>query len=107
MADAEPLDLAHLRRQTGGDAALEREVLTLFLAKATADLARIDGAASPRERREAAHALVGSARAVGALEVAGLAAAIENAGEGPSDVTAALKDALRAAEDFIRSYLRR
>jgi len=109
MADSTPggvvLDLAHLRRQTGGDEALEREVLTLFLTKSRADLARMAAATSARERREAAHALVGSARAVGAGEVARIAALIERAGElRPADI-AALQGAVRDAESLIRRQL--
>src|SRR5256885_11911640 len=101
-----PVDLAHLRAQTGGDPALEREVLMLFLAKSAADLERIVRAASPRQRAEAAHALVGSARAVGALEVARQAEAVEREAEAPLRDLAALEEAMRMAEGFIRRHLR-
>jgi HPt (histidine-containing phosphotransfer) domain-containing protein len=101
-----PLDLVHLRRQTGGDAALEREVLSLFLAKARTDIDRITNPGSAQERREAAHALVGSARAIGAVEVARLAATVERETGVQSAAIAPLKDALRAAEGFIHRHLR-
>ena len=104
-ASSPPLDLARLRGQTGGDVALEREVLTLFLAKSAADLERIARAASPRQRAEAAHALVGSARAVGALEVARQAEAVERQAEAPLRDLAPLEEAVRMAEGFIRRHL--
>ena len=97
------LDLDVLRAQTGGDAGLEREVLRLFLAKSETDFARIAAAATPALRRHAAHGLVGSARAVGANDVARLAAAVEH-GESNGDAgLPALRDALTAVQDIIRA----
>ncbi len=96
----QPVDLAHLTRQTGGDDALAREVLQMFAAHAPADLARLK-AASGQDRREIAHLIVGSARAIGAGEVAHLAAAVE-AG---SDETEALDAAMAETVGFITAYL--
>jgi HPt (histidine-containing phosphotransfer) domain-containing protein len=69
--DSKVLDLDHLRRQTAGDGALERELLALF----EAQCARLQplvcgGSRSPLERADAAHTLKGSARAVGAWRLA-------------------------------------
>jgi HPt (histidine-containing phosphotransfer) domain-containing protein len=97
----EALDLAVLRAQTGGDAALEREVLGLFLAKSEQDFARIASASSVDARRAPAHSLVGSARAVGARDVARLAALVEASGE-PRPSLDPLRAALTEAQDFIR-----
>lgn len=75
--DAEPIDRAHLARQTLGDEALEAEVLGLFVAQldvAEGELA----AADTSRRRQLAHALVGSARGVGAFALGDCAAAIED-----------------------------
>lgn len=94
-----PIDLRVLREQAGGDRALEREVLRLFADGAPNDLARLR--ASDEERRMAAHRLVGSARAIGASEVARLAAAVES---GAGDV-AALEAAVAEARAFIVEYL--
>jgi HPt (histidine-containing phosphotransfer) domain-containing protein len=102
--DVFPLDLQQLKRQTAGDEALEIEVLTLFLAKSGADLAKIRHAGSPPERRAAAHGLVGSAQAVGAREVARLARVVEYDG-GETDI-AALGDAVAEAQAYVRQLLR-
>jgi HPt (histidine-containing phosphotransfer) domain-containing protein len=87
------IDLDHLARQTGGDDALAREVLRLFAVQAPAELARmrsINGSG----RREAAHLLVGSARAIGAAKVARLAAAIEAGGDGADALEVAVAEAI-------------
>ena len=74
---SQPLDLVHLSRRTLGDRTLEREVLSLFARQLDIYMDRLRDAADCRARQEAAHALVGSARAVGAFDVAREAKAIE------------------------------
>jgi HPt (histidine-containing phosphotransfer) domain-containing protein len=96
----QPIDLSHLARQTGGDAALEAEVLRLFANRVPADLERLQRAA-PDERRDIAHLILGSARAIGATEVARCAAAVE-AGTGE---VAPLARAIAAATRFIAGHL--
>ena len=98
--NAQPIDLFHLARQTGGETALEHAVLRLFAANSVTDLGRLK-AASGQAGREAAHLIVGSARAIGAGEVARLAADVE---KGEGDV-AALEAALVEARQFIAEYL--
>jgi HPt (histidine-containing phosphotransfer) domain-containing protein len=71
-----PIDLAHLARQTMGDRALEQEILGLFVQQTRQVRDRIGGA-EPRECRQLAHGLVGSARGVGAFAIADCAAEIE------------------------------
>lgn len=61
-----PVDLVHLARYTLGNRALELEVLQLFAAQAPSLLERLRLAADERAWHEAAHALKGSARAIGA-----------------------------------------
>jgi HPt (histidine-containing phosphotransfer) domain-containing protein len=100
---AAPLDLERLRAQTGGDAGLEREVLALFLTKSEVDLQRIVDATTAVARRESAHALVGSARAIGADAVAETAREIERGA--PAASVALLRDALDVAHAFIRRRL--
>jgi len=65
-----PIDFDHLRRYTLGDARLEREVLELFCSHAPVLVAELRKAVSDRAWRDAAHSLKGSARAIGAWEVA-------------------------------------
>lgn len=68
-----PVDRSHLARYTLGDAALEREVLTLFLAEAPQRIDALRKAVSDKDWKMAAHTLKGSGRAVGAWQVANLA----------------------------------
>jgi HPt (histidine-containing phosphotransfer) domain-containing protein len=95
-----PVDLVHLARQTGGNEALGREVLRMVLEGTADDLARLRQAAG-KERREVAHLILGSARAIGAGAVAEAAAAVEAGDENLSNLEAALG----AANQFIAGYL--
>lgn len=78
-----PLDHAHLSRYTLGDRSLELEILDLFLGEAPRTLARIEALASSgaagdaKDWHAACHTLKGSARAVGAVDVAVAAEAAE------------------------------
>jgi HPt (histidine-containing phosphotransfer) domain-containing protein len=65
-----PIDLAHLNRYTLGNVALQSEVLQLFVEQAPITLAHLSSAETEKDWRDAAHALKGSARAVGAWRVA-------------------------------------
>ncbi len=90
----EPVDLHHLAKQTAGDAKLEREVLTIFLDEAATQMEKVRSAVRD-ERRLAAHRLVGSAKAIGAGEVALHAAAIEAGGTNIATLDAAVEKARR------------
>lgn len=71
--DLRPLDLVHLAHQTLGDRSLEIELLNLFDRQAEQLLRQLEagaGSADRRLRRDLAHTMKGSARAVGALRVA-------------------------------------
>ena len=68
-----PVDLAHLRRYTLGDKALEDEVIGLFLAQLPETIAALRSAATERDWKMAAHTLKGSSRAIGAWRMAQLA----------------------------------
>jgi HPt (histidine-containing phosphotransfer) domain-containing protein len=94
---ADEIDLSFLARQTGGDADLAREVLDMFTRQVPGELQRLM-ASGDQERREIAHRIVGSARAIGAGAVADAAAAIE---QGGGDV-AQLHSAVEAALAFLR-----
>lgn len=71
-----PIDLVHLARQTGGDKGLETEVLAIFARQVRKAVHELPGLAR-KERVKLAHTVVGSARGVGAFQVARLAAELE------------------------------
>lgn len=66
----QPIDLVHLARYTMGNKALEREILDLFVDQSRLTLQRLEAASTEKEWRDQAHALLGSAKAVGAARVA-------------------------------------
>lgn len=75
-----PIDMKHLEAATFGDRALQREVLGLFETQAEKLMQAIR--ASPgRGRAEAAHALKGAARGIGAFAVADEAEKVEQGDE--------------------------
>lgn len=73
------IDLVHLARQTGGDEALEQELLALFAEQCHRQIAIIHEVADRMRRVDAAHTLKGAALAIGAWSVAEAATAVENA----------------------------
>ena len=76
----ETIDFVHLSRQSGGDEALEAELLALFADQCGKQLSRIiDTSHEAAQRRDAAHTLKGAARAIGAWAVADAADEIEAA----------------------------
>jgi HPt (histidine-containing phosphotransfer) domain-containing protein len=94
-----PIDLVHLARQTMGDKALEIEVLQMF-ARQSRQIVQALGSEDSQQRQAAVHRLRGAALAVGAFNVATLAAAIEDQ---PDDAPglAALGAAVLETEIFI------
>jgi HPt (histidine-containing phosphotransfer) domain-containing protein len=75
------IDIEHFETATFGDRALQREVLGLFEAQA-AKLLQTIRTASGKEQSEAAHALKGAARGIGAFRVADEAEKIEQGDSG-------------------------
>jgi HPt (histidine-containing phosphotransfer) domain-containing protein len=104
-ADLRPLDVDHLERMTLGEKALEREVLEMFLAQSSRLMVTL--ASLPAETAALAHTLKGSARAIGAFDVAERAAALEAAGQGDDAALAALREALAEARSAIEARLGR
>jgi HPt (histidine-containing phosphotransfer) domain-containing protein len=103
VPDDGPIDIAHLKHMTLGDAALEREVLAMFAGQAVRLIEAL--AAWPADAAEIAHTLNGSARGIGAFKVAGAAEAFEAS---PSAETlAVLKQAVAQARQAIDAVLRR
>lgn len=73
------IDYDHLRQYTGGDQALEAEVLGLFLETGRGALAEMRGSLDGPGWKPAAHRLKGAALAVGAWSLAELARRAEEA----------------------------
>ena len=60
------LDAGQLRRQTMGDAAMQVEVLALFVAEAERLMRQVEDAPDAEVRADRLHAMIGLARNVGA-----------------------------------------
>ena len=104
--DDGPIDIAHLRRMTLGDAALEREVLGMFSAQASRLVKSL--AARPADAAVLAHTLKGSARAVGAFAVGDAAAHFETlikSGSDRAEALSELDDAIMQACSAIEAML--
>jgi HPt (histidine-containing phosphotransfer) domain-containing protein len=101
-----PLDAGHLAAQTGNDLVLQRDLLNLFAAQ-SAELMAALRLAEPCVAGDLAHKLNGSARAIGAFELAGAAIDLETA-RAPEEWKAALEAAAAAhgrALGYIEAYL--
>jgi HPt (histidine-containing phosphotransfer) domain-containing protein len=93
--DSQVLDLDHLRRQTAGDRALERDLLALFKTQCARLRLLMAEEESPVQRADVAHKLKGSARAIGALRLASLVDRLEtDLRKGDADAAAPLMDLL-------------
>ena len=93
--DSQLLDLEHLRLQTVGDLALQGELLALFETQCTRLPPPIRDSGTPARRADAAHKLLGSARAVGAWRLASATEALEaSLRNGAADATIANLTAL-------------
>jgi HPt (histidine-containing phosphotransfer) domain-containing protein len=106
--DDGPIDFEHLKRMTLDDAGLEHEVLAMFAAQSAKLMATL--ATVPADAGALAHTLKGSARAIGAFDVAEAAVRLEAAladGSDPSRRLAELGDAVALARAAIEAVLRR
>ena len=88
-----PIDLDHLNRYTGGDAALNEQILRLFEEQCGTTLTKLEELAKQngvgtKPWHELAHTLKGAARGVGAFALADLAAEAEKI---PPDQAVALE----------------
>ncbi|HVZ06018.1 Hpt domain-containing protein [Hyphomicrobium sp.] len=103
-----PLDIQHLRRYTFGDQALEKEILSLFLAQLPETIAALRAAANQRDWKVAAHTLKGSSRAVGAFRLGDIAQEAEQLTYGAdaevrADAICRLQEAASEARSFIQA----
>jgi HPt (histidine-containing phosphotransfer) domain-containing protein len=112
MPDA-AVDLDHLARYTGGDAALNAEILRLFDTQASELVVRLQAILEARDAkswRQATHTLKGAARGIGAFHLGDAAAAaepIDPAGDATtaSSALADLEAKTGAVQLFIKAYL--
>lgn len=105
-----PVDLVHLARFTMGNRALEREVLQLFLTQSVMYLQRLKDAVADKDWVDAAHTIKGTARGIGAWQVARSAESAEALGgeghdEERSRVLADIEQFIGEANKYIESLL--
>lgn len=98
-----PVDLVHLARHTLGNRDLEQEVLRLFVRQSVVFLDRMKAAGDQRLRANAAHTIKGSARGIGAWQVAEHAEVVEGCDKASS--LQALEGAIDEANAYIISLL--
>jgi HPt (histidine-containing phosphotransfer) domain-containing protein len=98
--DPAVLDLEHLRRYTMDSAELERELIGLFLKQLPGLMDELRNAVDVREWKFATHTLKGSARVIGAVGIANVAAALEAKGlcKETASLDAAVSAFMKAAE---------
>lgn len=106
------VDLEHLARYTGGDRALNAEIMQLFDQQVTEMVGRLNAILDARDAKswkEVTHTLKGAARGIGAFAMGDAAARCEPldlADPAPArDAIAALKARSDAVQAFIRAYL--
>jgi len=103
--DDAPIDVAHLKRMTLGDAGLEREVLAMFSAQAVRLIGTLAGLAP--DAAALAHTLKGSARAIGAFRVAGSLETAIRSGDHQAQSLTELKVAIAEVRMAIDTLLHR
>jgi HPt (histidine-containing phosphotransfer) domain-containing protein len=96
VPDDQPIDFSHLFRMTLGDHSLEREVLQLFGRQTEMLIARM-AATEPAAAAALAHTLKGSARGIGAWDVASAAEQVEIASAAAGDLKPAIEALSQAA----------
>jgi len=109
------IDIDHLSRYTGGDEALNAEVLHLFDVQTCEMVARLRSILEARDTKswkEVTHTLKGAARGVGAFAMADAAAAAEPIDPAHDRGNASiavdtLKTTAEAVQAFIKDYLAR
>lgn len=96
------IDGAHFAHMTGGDKALQREVLSLFRMQVEAWRKTL----TPGENwRDATHTLKGSARGIGLNDLAAVCESAEKASDAEAaDATARVRAALDEALNAVSAY---
>ncbi len=94
-----PIDTAHLNQYICGDRALLDEILTIFIEQAQGWARRFDPSMTDTAWHDAAHALKGAARGVGAWALGDRAEAAELLAGSHEDSIAARQAAIAAIRD--------
>jgi HPt (histidine-containing phosphotransfer) domain-containing protein len=110
---AEPIDLSHLARYTGGDRVLNAEILKLFDDQVSQMVGQLLGILEQRDGRkwrEVTHTIKGAARGVGAFAMGEAAADAEPVDPASQrdravEVIEALRVEGEAVQQFIAGYL--
>ena len=115
MSTNEPaVDLVHLNRYTGGDRALNEEILSLFERQCHEMLAGLEAYAvasgDDKHWREITHSLKGAARGIGAFALADAAAEAEKTGLSDRKLLIAalqrIKETSASVHLFIEEFLK-
>ena len=108
-----PVDLTHLARYTGGERALNAEVLRLFVDQSAELMEQLESVVKARDAqtwRHITHSLKGAARGIGAFALAQVAAEAEPLDPALQHAQAvmtlqSLKLRAEAVHDFVSDYL--
>lgn len=104
------VDLTHLARYTGGDVALNAEILRLFDSQATELVDRLQTILAARDAKswkEVTHTLKGAARGIGAFGLGDAAAAAEPVDPSADSQTAAVAlEALQSRTDAVQAFIK-
>lgn len=101
MAKTHAIDLDHLDQYIGGDLALRDEILTIFDEQASMWVSRLDASEDDEVWRNAAHALKGAARGVGAWQIGDLCEAAEDLVAGAPEKVAKRRAILAKISDLV------
>lgn len=104
LRNEQMIDLVYLSKQSLGDRSLELEILKLFAGQSSLYVDRLRAAKTRSEKRMAAHTILGSARGIGAWQVARLAEPMHN-GVGSDDQINSLAEAVLRTNTYIGELL--
>jgi HPt (histidine-containing phosphotransfer) domain-containing protein len=102
------IDLDHLARYTGGEKALNAEILRLFDAQVTDMVGQLNAVLTVRDAkrwREIAHTIKGAARGVGAFSMGEAAAAAEPVDPANAQKALAAIKALEMEAQNVRGFI--
>lgn len=109
MSAKAAIDLEHLARYTGGDVALNGEILRLFDSQASELVTRLRAILDARDTKswkEVTHSIKGAARGVGAFALADAAALCEHVGLDDRQVARRAVDQVNAEAEAVQSFIR-
>ena len=105
---ANPVDMDHLARYTGGDVTLNAEILRLFDSQVTGMVGELNAVLAVRDAkrwREITHTIKGAARGVGAFGMGEAAAAAEPVDPANAERAQAAIDVLESEAQTVRGFI--